>query len=87
MKLKPLLPEVISRFNTIPRGTLVRHIAKVKVSGNYEDLETRIAWDVLHATYRADEICDWYEEYNCNDSHITTLVREALNKAFPDILN
>lgn len=87
MKLKSLLPEVISRFSTIPRETVVRHIAKVKASGNYKDLGTRIAWDLLHATFKANEICDWYDIYNCNDTHITTLVKEALSKAFPGILN
>lgn len=86
MKLKSLLPEVVSRFNTIPRETLIRHISKVKTSKNYRDLKTRIAWDLLHATFTASEICDWYDAYKCNDSHITTLAKEALNKAFPDIL-
>lgn len=86
MKLKSLLPEVVSRFNTIPRETLIRHISKVKASKNYRDLETRIAWDLLHATFTASEICDWYEQYDCNDSHITTLAKDAMTKAFPDIL-
>lgn len=86
MKLKSLLPEVVSRFNTIPRGTLIRHIAKVKASGNYKDLETRIAWDILHATFTVSEICSWYEQYDCNDSHISTLAKDAMTKAFPDIL-
>lgn len=86
MKLKVLLPEVIDRFNKIPREVVERHVAKVKASGDYKDLATRISWDMLHATFKADEICDWYEQYDCNDSHISTLGKEALNKAFPNIL-
>ena len=86
MKLKTLLPEVIDRFGNVPRETVMRHVAKVKASGDYKDLETRIAWDLLHATFKASEICDWYEQYDCNDSHITTLAKDAMTKAFPDIL-
>lgn len=86
MKLKSLLPEVISRFGAIPKETVITHVARVKASGNYKDLKTRIAWDLLHATYTPSEICDWYEQYDCNDNHITTLAKEALNKAFPDII-
>ena len=86
MKLKSLLPEVISRFSKIPKETVIAHAEKVKASGNYKDLKTRIARDLLHATYKPSEICDWYEQYDCHDSHITTLAKEALNKAFPNII-
>lgn len=86
MKLKALLPEVESRFKTIPAEVLTKHIAKVKADGKYKDLTTRISWDLLHATFNPNEICDWYKQYNCNDDHITTLVREAMNNVFPNVL-
>lgn len=86
MKLKALLPEIESRFKTIPEHTLVAHIAGVKKSGKYKDLATRISWDLLHATFKPSEVCDWYKQYSCNDDHITTLVREAMNNVFPDVL-
>lgn len=85
MKLQSLLPEVTERFKSIPSEIVERHAANLKESGNYKDFYTRISWDCLHAVYSPSEICDWYDQYNCNDAHITTLVKSAFHNAFQNI--
>lgn len=88
MKLKVLLPIVEERFKTINKGLLENHIKAVKENGGYNNLSNRIAWDCLHATFKSQEICDWYDKYACNDNHITTLAVNAFNKVFGgDFLN
>ena len=82
MKLQELLPEVTERFKTIPLDRIKAHVEAVKGKGGYKDLETRIVWDCIHNTTTARKICEWYEKYNCNDEHITTLAKQAFKNAF-----
>lgn len=84
MKLKALLPEVLSRFSEVSLSSVMMHIDDVKAEGKYKNLETRIAWDLMHTTFTPSEICEWYKQYDCNDDHITTLAKEAMHKVFPD---
>jgi hypothetical protein len=58
------------------------HIEKVKASGEFKDLETRLAWDFAHAIH--------YDKYlptdeqgfvNANDNTLTTLFKQALRKS------
>ena len=53
---------------------------KLKASGNYKDFEIRLTWDCIRAFVGTGTVCLWYEKYNCNDSHITTLGKKALKK-------
>lgn len=54
-------------------------------SGNYKDLATRIAHDIKNATIPPSEVCRWYDEYDCNDTHITTLFKKVLKESYPDV--
>ena len=51
----------------------------VKAQGGYSSLETRIAWDMIHAAVGASAICGWYDKYNANDTHVTTLALRVYN--------
>ena len=53
---------------------------KLKESGDYKDFETRLAWDCLRAFIGTKTICKWYEQYDCNDKHITTLGKKVLKE-------
>lgn len=76
MKLQPELDFVVEKFKQIKN--LEDYAAKLKASGDYDDFETRLAWDCLRLTVNPFTVCDWYYKYNCNDDHITTLVKKAL---------
>lgn len=82
MKLKNELPEVIRAFDTM-REQIPAHVERVKILGRYEDLETRIAWDLLYATKGTTWLCALRYRYNCNDDHITTLAKRALRQVYP----
>lgn len=79
MKLKDELDYVVEKFKQIKR--LDEYAESLKKSGNYNDFETRLAWDCLRASVPVEVRCSWYQKYNCNDEHITTLVKTALKIA------
>ena len=79
MKLAPELGLVVEKFKQI--RNLESYAEELKKSGNYNDFETRLAWDCLRLTVPSSTICEWYEKYNCNDTHITTLAKAALKIA------
>ena len=79
MKLSAELGFVVEKFKQI--RNLESYAEELKKSGNYNDFETRLAWDCLRLTVPSSIICEWYEKYNCNDTHITTLAKTALKIA------
>lgn len=81
MKLQNELFFVIARFEKI-KDFIPAYAEQLKVEGKYKDFETRLAWDCLHSTFKSNEICEWYKKYNCNDDHITTLVKAALKYVY-----
>lgn len=79
MKLAPELDYVVEKFKQI--RNLEDYAETLKASGDYKDFETRLAWDCLRLTVPSSTICEWYDKYNCNDNHITTLAKTALKIA------
>jgi len=76
MKLAPELDFVVEKFKQIKN--LDNYAAILEEVGGFNNFETRLAWDCLHATIPSSTVCEWYEKYDCNDNHITTLVKTAL---------
>ena len=76
MKLTNELDFVVEKFKQIK--SLEEYAVTLKKYGLYKDFETRLAWDCLRLTISTDVICEWYNKYNCNDEHITTLAKKAL---------
>jgi hypothetical protein len=85
MKLDKLYKDVADKVVcNISEQNLIAYIYNVKAKGNYKDLTVRIANDVKHATFKPDIICEWYDEYNCNDNHITTLFKKVIKENYPN---
>lgn len=78
MKLKSELDYTVSQFKKIKN--LESYAEKLKATGNYKDFGTRLAWDCIHATIPSEIVCGWYDKYNCNDDHITTMAKAALRE-------
>ena len=76
MKLANELDFVVEKFKQIKN--LEEYAVDLQKYGLYKDFETRLAWDCLRKTVSTDIICGWYDKYDCNDEHITTLVKKAL---------
>lgn len=79
MKLQPELDYVVEKFKQI--RNLEDYAENLRLSGNYNNFETRLAWDCLRATVPVAIRCSWYEKYGCDDNHITTLAKTALKIA------
>jgi hypothetical protein len=79
MKLQKELPLVIETFNkNLER--IKEYASVLKESGNYNDFNTRLAFDCLRAFVGTKTMCSWYEKYNCTDAHIKTLGIKALKE-------
>ena len=81
LKLEKELPEVVARLEKLKKNSnVIEYREKLKASGNYNKFEVRFAWEVGHAICSTKEICKWYDEYHCNDEHITSLFKAACKK-------
>lgn len=85
MKLKNELNNTIKEFKKIKHliPKQIEYLKQEEKEGKCKDLETRLAWDCLHATIPSSQICKWYKQYNCNDNHIATLAKRALKEVYP----
>lgn len=83
LKLDPVYPEIVERFSVFKYSDIWQvHVNDVIAEHEYSDLLTRIAHDMLHLTFRTSEICDWYDEFNCDDRHVTSAIRKAYIEVF-----
>lgn len=85
MKLDPVYPEIVARmtyFKDKTKDSYPAYLAKVKAKHEYHDLLTRVSWDVLRCCFTPAQLCDWYDQYNCNNTHITTAARKAYLEVF-----
>ena len=84
MKLKAIYDEAEKRVvSRLEEAVLIEHIEALVKSGKYKDLTIRIPWDIINAGFSAREVCSWYEKYDCNDNHITTLFRQIIKRNYP----
>ena len=81
MKLQNEVQNVIQKMKEIEHK-IAPYAEQLKQMGGYKDFETRLAYDVLKAVVSSKEICEWYEKYNCNDEHITTLAKRCLKEVY-----
>lgn len=62
---------------------LYNHVKRVVEQGKYNHLDVRIAHDLKFATMPSSTVCEWYDKYDCNDDHITTLYRRIIKERYP----
>ena len=76
MKLKSEIQFIRESFKGI--SSLREYAEILKANGNYKDFGTRLAWDCIHCSIPSETVCGWYDKYNCDDNHITTLAKAVL---------
>ena len=85
MKLQNELQPLIERMEKLNRDSVIKYAQAVKESKNYKNFDVRISNDILRACTKTDDICDWYNKYNCHDNHKTTLAIAAAKTVFAEI--
>ena len=79
MKLQKELSFVKDQFqNNLDK--IKEYAPKLKASGQYKDFEVRLVWDCIRAFVGSGTVCLWYDKYNCNDSHVFTVGKKALQE-------
>ena len=79
MKLQAEFSFVKDQFQNNLRA-IQEYAPKLKASGNYKDFEVRLTWDCIYAFVGSGTVCLWYKKYNCNDSHVFTVGKKALQE-------
>lgn len=78
LKLEKELPNVIERIEILKSKTdVIAYREKLKASGNYNNFTVRFANDIKYAILTPNELCEWYDKYQCTDKHITSLMVTA----------
>ena len=57
MKLQNELQYVVEKLKSLTN--LKEYAEELKAEGNYNDFETRLAWDALRASVGTNTICKW----------------------------
>lgn len=80
MKLQNELNKIVEAYST-NKLAIETYARKLKESKDYNNFETRLAHDIIKGIMGTTYICDLYDKYGCNDSHVKTLSIQALKKA------
>jgi hypothetical protein len=79
MKLKNEYEYIYTQFQN-HLEEIKEYAIQLKASGQYKDFEVRLTWDCIRAFVGSGTVCLWYDRYDCNDSHITTVGKKALKE-------
>lgn len=82
MKLKNLLPEIERRYALYVKDKEFRYFLAEGKSNHWyrKDFATWAANVLKNALFKPDEICEWYKQYDCNDTHITTVFKHFIKE-------
>ena len=80
--LVDLATDKFNEFYAAHKKETDEHIEAVKESGDFNDLEIRLAWDIARATKYRDWLPHDDQGYVIgNDAHLTTLLKQALRNS------
>lgn len=79
MKLKAELENIKQAFKA-NINQIMAYALCLKAHGGYNNFETRLTWDCLRTYIGTETICEWYDKYGCNDTHITTAGKAVLKE-------
>ena len=81
-ELVDMVTENFNEFYLAHKKETDKHIAAVKESRKFNDLETRLAWDIARAAKYKDWLPQDEQGYvNGNDAQLTTLFKQALRNS------
>lgn len=80
MKLQGELNNTIEKIKYFGVQEIIDYKEKLIALKDFKVLNTRLSFDVLNAIYSSNEIINLYKKYNCNDTHLETLMLKALKQ-------
>ena len=82
MKLKERLPDIEARYKEKVNDDAFQHFLKEGLENHWFTKDHAVwAAAILRDTlYSPAEICEWYDKYGCNDSHISTVFKHFLKR-------
>jgi hypothetical protein len=85
MKLNGIYNKVAARVKTsVKEENLIDYIKEIETTGRYNNLTVRVVNDIKNILFSPKEVCSWYDEYNCNDNHVTTLFKKVVRENYPN---
>lgn len=88
IKLQPELEMVCAEYRKQVVGIKAHSqwLKDNKEQAGYKDYEVRLVHDIISTIMGPAWICSMYDKYNCHDTHIGALSREALRRVCPEVL-
>lgn len=84
MKLDKIYNKVVEKVTSnVKEGSLIDYIKNIEATGRYNNLTVRVVNDIKSILFSPQEICSWYDEYHCNDNHVTTLFKKVIRENYP----
>lgn len=81
LKLQNLYIEVSTRVEAHKEQIIALGKQCKEKKKHYNNFETFFSAVIRDALYRPATICDWYDDYCCNDKHIIALFKAVLTDA------
>ena len=63
-----------------PTQKVQNHKDYLRTCKSVHNIDTRLAHDMIHGIYGSSGLCELYNKYNCNDSHISTLAMKLYSE-------
>lgn len=70
--------EGLTQKMAVHKAEIENHAKWLRENGDYNDFATRLAGDCKYAYIGSATVCEWYDKYKCNDTHVNNLVKTAL---------
>lgn len=78
LKLEKELPNVIERIEELKnKADVIKYREELRVRGEFKNFNVRFVNAIKCAILSPNEVCDWYDKYQCTDRHITSLMLTA----------
>jgi len=75
MLLKNEFSKILKRYDAYNKNELIEYKNYLLSNFKFNDESIFLSWEFLRLVVKNDEICKWYDNYKCNDNHITTLAK------------
>lgn len=81
MKCKELKTIILQKIDQYDLRNSLKDYAKiVKQTHTYNDFDTYFGWLIMRALFHPHKIVNLYDKYDCNDTHITTALKQVLKE-------
>lgn len=73
--------ELFTDLLNCKKEEIEKYAKRLRATGDYNDFARRLAFDLLYYLLGSNLICEWYEKYGVNDSHLERFVYTCIKNS------